>query len=110
VDHAIPHSEFLSWDEEDRDKVLAYLIEEGDRCQTCGTKDSEWAKDRYAYVPETHLCMGCYLQAAATDALRDSNGKTMDGTTVRLVLNTPEKQAEQAERARRIREGLDREE
>jgi hypothetical protein len=53
--------------------------------------------------------MGCYLQDAASDALRDPSGKTMAGTTVRLVLNTPEKRAEQAERARRIREGLSQE-
>lgn len=84
-------------------------MEEGERCGQCGTKDSEWAKDRFAYVPESHLCLGCYYIDAAQDAQRDSNGKTMPGTTVRLILNTPEKQAEQAEHARRMREGIGQE-
>lgn len=105
MERGIPHSEFLTWDLEDRDKVLAHLLEEGERCNQCGTKGAEWAADRYAYVPETHMCLGCYLVDAAHDQIRDPQGKTMPGTSVRLALNTPEKRAEQAELARRMREG-----
>lgn len=110
MDHGIPHSEFLSWDPDDRAKVVAHLVEEGDRCSSCGTKDSEWAEDRFAYVPEAHMCLGCYMMDAAQDDLRGANGETMAGTTVKLVLNTPEKAAEQAERARRMRESRGTEE
>lgn len=109
MDHSLPHSEFLDWSDDDRAKVIAHLIEEGDRCQMCGTKASEWDADRFAYVPETHMCLGCYIQDAAQEGIRDPSGKSMAGTTVKLVLNTPEKQAEQAEKARRVREGLDQE-
>lgn len=80
-------------------------MEEGERCSQCGTKDSEWAEDRFAYVAEPHFCMGCYIQDAAQDTTRGADGKTMAGTTVKLTLNTQEKRAEQAEFARRMREG-----
>ena len=51
------------------------------------------------------MCMGCYLQDAASEMLRGPGGQTMPGTTVRLIPNTPERRAEQAEHARRMREG-----
>lgn len=78
-------------------------MEESDRCQNCGTKDSEWAEDRFAYVTENHMCLGCYYVDAAQENLRSPDGRTMPGTTVKLVLNTPEKRAEDAERARLMR-------
>jgi hypothetical protein len=103
-DHAIPHSRFLEeWSGEDRDKLVAYLVNEGDRCSQCGTKESEWEQNRFAYVAETHLCMGCYITDAENENNRDSEGKSMPGTTVKLVLNTPEKQAEMLEFAARMR-------
>lgn len=105
MDHSIPHSQFLEWDPEDRDKVIAYLMEEADRCSQCGTKASEWAEDRFAYVAEGHWCQGCYNIDAENEVLRGGpNGRTMPGTTVKLVLNTAQKRAELAEMARRWRE------
>ena len=35
--HGIPHSEFLEWDPDDRQKALAYLYEDSERCGMCGT-------------------------------------------------------------------------
>lgn len=100
MDHAIPYSEYLEWHPDDRAAVIAFLTEEGDRCTMCGTKDSEWREDRYAYVAEAHWCQGCYTRAAEQENIKES----LPGTTVRLVANTPLKRAQRSVAARRRRE------
>ena len=49
----------MSWDVDDRNKVIATLFEEGSRCQMCGTAEWEWKADRYAYHSALHVCLGC---------------------------------------------------
>lgn len=71
---------FLKWDPADRAKVLALLLEDGDRCGLCGTGGWEWEEDRRAYTPVEHQCIGCYLKAQLEHDAGDS-----PGTTVRLV-------------------------
>lgn len=88
--HGIPHSEFLEWDPDDRQKAIAFLLEEGSRCGMCGTADWEWVKEDEdgvekpyrAYQPVGHFCMGCYLRSVASE---DSNEP---GVTVKLVQST----------------------
>lgn len=55
----IPHSAFLSWEEADQDKALAYRREQSTVCTGCGTRQAEWDADRFAYVGESHQCAGC---------------------------------------------------
>lgn len=55
----IPHSEFLSWDEDDQDKALAYQHEQSIRCGECGTSRAEWEDDPLAYMGDAWTCMGC---------------------------------------------------
>ena len=66
VEHAIPHSRFLSWPEEDQDKVIEYLIFEGRRCNRCGTFAEEWLDpttkrpiDPPPYDIDSTRCLGC---------------------------------------------------
>ena len=61
----IPHSEWLDWDPEDRAKVVAYRLEEANRCAMCGTADWEWDENRFAYEPVEKLCHGCYIKEIA---------------------------------------------
>lgn len=56
----IPHSRFLSWDELDQDKALAYMREQRKICE-CGTRREEWERDRFAYVAMPYHCPGCEL-------------------------------------------------
>lgn len=56
----IPHSVFLTWDEVDQDKALAYQREQATVC-VCGTRQAEWEADRFAYVAESRQCPGCEL-------------------------------------------------
>lgn len=86
-DHGMPHSALLEWNEEDRAKLAAYLLESNARCQMCGTADWEWEEDRNAYEPVTHQCWGCYMKDGATD-----NQNALPGSTIILV---PPKQAEE---------------
>lgn len=79
-ENGIPHSEFLDWDPVDRAKQIAYMIEDAQRCQMCGTADWEWDADANAYTPVEHLCRGCYREKVYTE------GKDLlPGTTVRLA-------------------------
>lgn len=63
VPHAIPHSVFLSWDEDDQDKALAFEALQRATCSGCGTRIEEWdpkrGGDRSAYVGQHHQCPGC---------------------------------------------------
>lgn len=79
-DKGMPHSEFLSWDPEDRAKQHAYLLEESSRCVLCGTQPWEWAENKHAYVTVEKFCQGCYNKNAAS---QDSD--SLPGTTVDLV-------------------------
>jgi len=79
----IPHSEFLEWSEEDRAKILAYRLNEAERCSSCGTTQFEWEENRNAYAPVEKFCPGCYLKEVTSD---DSQG--LPGTTVTLIPTT----------------------
>ena len=79
----IPHSEFLSWDPEDKAKALAFSLEKSSRCEMCGTAEWEWEENRYAYEPVEHFCMGCYLKHMAGE-----DGGSMPGTTITLLPST----------------------
>lgn len=57
----------MKWEEQDRAKLMAYLLESSARCQSCGTSAWEWDEDRYAYTPLTITCMGCYVKDIARE-------------------------------------------
>jgi hypothetical protein len=84
----------MGWDERDRGKALAYAIEEGSRCQMCGTASWEWEENPYAYEPVAQRCHGCYLKDTAQE-----DSKNLPGTTVVLV---PTAAISPAERERRL--------
>ena len=81
ADKGLPHSEILSWDETDRAKLTAYLIEQSLKCQMCGTAEWEWSENRSAYHPEMQICQGCmHLEAA-----REEQTEKHPGTSIVLV-------------------------
>lgn len=63
----MPHSEFLDWENDDQAKALAFMFEEGLRCQMCGTADWEWEENRRAYEPVLETCLGCYYKDIARE-------------------------------------------
>ncbi|MCK2214293.1 hypothetical protein MF672_010890 [Actinomadura sp. ATCC 31491] len=79
--YRIPHSQFLSWPADDRDKAIAYYVRERSRCGTCGTRPEEWDEarggDRHAYYAVERWCGGC----AQIEAMRAS----MPGDTGRGI-------------------------
>jgi len=76
-ENGMPHSALLEWSGEDRAKLAAYLLENGSRCQLCGTSDWEWEQDRHAYEPVVKQCWGCYTKDRATDENDRLPGSTM---------------------------------
>ena len=53
---------------------MAWLLESGSKCPSCGTSDWEWEEDRYAYEPATVQCHGCYLKEISRDEASDLPG------------------------------------
>lgn len=86
VEHAIPHSSWLEkWSPDDRSKVVAYMMEQAERCDMCGTAPYEWEENRFAYEPVDHFCQGCYYKTIYSDA----ESSSLPGTNVTLVPVTP---------------------
>jgi hypothetical protein len=100
VDKGIPHSKFLEWDSDDRSKLVAYLLEQGERCDMCGTASWEWEENRFAYEPISSFCQGCYQKQVFSDTEHDS----LAGTTVTLIPVTSLRKAERKVAAERMRE------
>jgi hypothetical protein len=69
----------LEWGDDDREKLIAYMLERSDRCGMCGTAAHEWEEDRFAYEPIVSVCHGCELKDLARE---DAQGP---GTSIVLV-------------------------
>lgn len=86
----LPHSQFLSWSDDDQDKALAWTLDSRDRCHGCGTRADEWEPDkggsRNAYEAKLHICPGCERRSWA----REEEGVgSRPGVYVRLVKPNP---------------------
>jgi hypothetical protein len=56
----IPHSEFLSWDEEDQAKALGHFVYEAQRCGQCGIHPTDWPDpDEPVFEAAVKVCPGC---------------------------------------------------
>jgi hypothetical protein len=84
VEKGIPHETFLDWEPESRAKVLAYLLEQADSCQLCGTAGWEWEENKYAYDVQEVFCPGCYRKEVSAE------GDRMPGSRIELVPVTRE--------------------
>lgn len=100
-DKGIPHSKYLSWDAEDRAKLMAYLMESNLRCTLCGTAGWEWDENKFAYTAVDEFCRGCYQKSV----YKDTEGSSLPGTNVRLVPTTPILKAKMVVSARRREQG-----
>lgn len=70
--YQLPHSEFLAWSKDDRDKAIWQCVREQARCRGCGTRPDEWSDgDRHAYVPMVDRCRGCEVKQAEEDRIKD---------------------------------------
>ena len=95
----IPHSAFLEWDPEDRAKILAYSMETGGRCSSCGTAPWEWEENKYAYTAIDEFCTGCYQKSVFSD----QESRSLPGTNVKLVPTTPLTKAKMQVQAKKRR-------
>lgn len=81
-EHGLPHSEFLAWDQTDRVKALAFLVEKGQRCAMCGTAEWEWDPDqggnKRAYEAVEKHCPGCYQKSVVARDSDDRPGMTVE--------------------------------
>lgn len=89
VPKGIPHSVFLGWDIDDRNKALWWMIHERQRCSNCGTRAEEWDEaqggDLHAYASQPHHCRGCQVMAQGDEWLDRYRKEVPRGTTMRLV-------------------------
>lgn len=77
--YKIRHSEFLTWDTDDRDKALWHHIREQQTCRSCGTRPDEWdpeqGGDRHAYVANVDVCRGCQQLEGRRDSMTGDEGR-----------------------------------
>lgn len=87
----IPHSVFLGWDADDRDKALWWMIHQRQTCPGCGTRpkefDEEAGGDLHAYVAEPYFCRGCEIKAQGDEWFDRHQKEMRRGTSMRLVPN-----------------------
>lgn len=77
----LAHSVFLSWEPNDRAKTIAYALEKGERCSSCGTAPWEWQADPEAYVAVRQQCPGCMRRETVVNDSKDPP----PGTAVVLI-------------------------
>ncbi|AQZ67641.1 unnamed protein product [[Actinomadura] parvosata subsp. kistnae] len=86
--YGIPHSTFLSWPEDDRDKALWHHIWKQQECPNCRTRPDEWDETkgghRYAYIAEPRQCRGCQVKEGAQEAFEGSKDR---GVHIVLIRN-----------------------
>lgn len=87
--YQLPHSGFLRWSKDDRDKAIWEFVRSIETCPSCGTREAEWDPEqgghRDARRAEKSRCRGCELLEYARDTVDESrDGK---GVHVRLVRN-----------------------
>lgn len=73
--YRIPHSAFLTWSQDDRDKAIWTYLRERQTCPDCGTRPEEWdpdkGGDRAAYRAVVRTCRGCQERQSRLDTLAD---------------------------------------
>lgn len=82
ADYKLPHSEFLEWDPSDRDKAIWWHLRQAEKCPGCGTRHSDWEKDRDAYRAEIVRCRGCEIRQRTEDSITKDDGR---GLQVQLI-------------------------
>jgi hypothetical protein len=96
--YRIPHSEFLSWSDDDRAKAIWTYIRERTTCSQCGTRAEEWdpAKGghRRAYIATVETCRGCQAMKTRENGLTDQ--QRAGGNHVVLRKNPEVKRGESA--------------
>lgn len=79
--YRIPHSRFLRWSQDDRDKAIWAYVRDRSTCRHCGTRPEEWDEDRggdrRAYYAVERRCLGCEQIQAKSDSLPADQGRGM---------------------------------
>lgn len=57
--YRISFTQWLMWDEGDRQKAIAWEIRRRETCQHCGTRNSDWQSGERPFKPEKVHCIGC---------------------------------------------------
>jgi hypothetical protein len=84
----IARSDFLSWDRDDRDAALWWLIYKREACQSCGTRAEEWnpdlGGDLDAYIAAPTHCRGCEVRARGEEQFNRDRKQYRRGTSIAL--------------------------
>lgn len=79
VEYRIPHTQFLEWDQVDRDKAIWWQIRQSEVCTNCGTREADWdpgrGGNRNAFKPEIRRCRGCEVKGQLEDTDEAKQGR-----------------------------------
>jgi hypothetical protein len=56
---------------------MAFLLDESQKCKSCGSSSWEWEEDKFAYGAGTYECRGCMILDAARDDYNPGPGISM---------------------------------
>lgn len=91
ADYKIPHSRFLGWSQDDRDKAIWQRIRRSETCGSCGTHPDEWDEDRgghrRAYTASIVVCPGCEVRQREEAELKAPRWEKVRGAFVVMRRN-----------------------
>jgi len=89
--YRIPHSVFLSWAPDDRDKALSWHLRQAEICKQCGTHPDDWdpkkGGHRRAFVAEILVCPGCEVRQREEHELSQPRWEKVRGAYVVMRRN-----------------------
>lgn len=102
---------FLGWSDLDQDKALAWRREQAKCCRDCGTRKSQWAEDKFAFVGHIETCPGCELLEAEQEHAAQEKERGSKGLKVSLIpkwmYEENERNAEAAAKAKAMEKGTE---
>lgn len=87
--YQLPHSGFLAWSKDDRDKAIWEFVRSTEKCPSCRTREADWTEaeggHHNAFRAEKARCRGCELLETARESVDEK--KDGKGVFIRLVRN-----------------------
>lgn len=72
AERGIAHSVFLTWSEDDQDKVLAWQAIQRAKCPGCGLPVHDTTQDEMAWDAEALRCFACKAKAVEAKRYKDN--------------------------------------
>lgn len=83
--YKISHTEWLKWEDGDRQKAIAWELRKRETCPRCSTRPDEWQGGKRLYKPHVHQCIGC-RELAKTNKTIPEKARDWSHAVMRRIL------------------------